>query len=258
MVMFANKKGRKTSIRFHRCTCHSWYTRRPRLRKRPDMHRYTCRFADMVHKLRSKLRKTSANNRCTYSPHAWCTGRGPGCDKSLQFETGEISAILFNEDNIPSTLEALKMLGASSTHQGQVEAIACTFCGMYGHETWGCNSRGELSNDGGQAQASNYNPWPMHEPWEISTIQGQAMNGVPIRTNWIGGEIKTLKLMPIEEYPKGREEKIWLQQENQILRDMVKALKAKVDASFEEWYFFASHEVTQAFPPAFDLQSTLW
>ena len=47
---------------------------------------------------------------------------------------------------------------------GQAEAIACTFCGMYGHETWGCNSRGELSNDGGQAQASNYNPWPMHEP----------------------------------------------------------------------------------------------
>ncbi|KAI9194947.1 hypothetical protein LWI28_010351 [Acer negundo] len=31
----------------------------------------------------------------------------------------------------------------------------------------------------------------------ISTIWGQVMNGMPIRTSRIGGEIKTLKLMPL-------------------------------------------------------------
>ena len=31
----------------------------------------------------------------------------------------------------------------------------------------------------------------------ISTIRGQGINGVPIHTSQIGGEIKTLKLMPM-------------------------------------------------------------
>ena len=59
----------------------------------------------------------------------------------------------------------MELFASRTSGIGQVEAIACTFCGMYGHETWGCHSREEFSNDGGQTQTSNsYNSWPMHEP----------------------------------------------------------------------------------------------
>ena len=36
----------------------------------------------------------------------------------------------------------------------------------------------------------------------------------------------------------------------------MKALEAKVDASFGDGYFFASHEVAQALPHPFNLQAT--
>ncbi|KAK0608824.1 hypothetical protein LWI29_036579 [Acer saccharum] len=54
-----------------------------------------------------------------------------------------------------------------------------------------------------------------------------------------------------------KEEKILLEQKNQDMCIVVKALEAKVDASFGEGYFFASHGVAQALPPPFDLHSTL-
>ena len=59
----------------------------------------------------------------------------------------------------------MELFASRTSGIGQTEGIACTFCGMHGHEIWGCHLRGELSNDGGQAQAPNsYNSWPMHEP----------------------------------------------------------------------------------------------
>ena len=59
----------------------------------------------------------------------------------------------------------MELFASRTSGIGQTEGITCAFCGMHGHETWDCHSRGELSNDGGQAQAPNsYNSWPMHEP----------------------------------------------------------------------------------------------
>ncbi|KAI9168990.1 hypothetical protein LWI28_005045 [Acer negundo] len=52
---------------------------------------------------------------------------GPSHGNSLQSETGEISAIIFDKDIIPSTLEAMNMLGASSTHQGGDDGLEGEF-----------------------------------------------------------------------------------------------------------------------------------
>ena len=52
-------------------------------------------------------------------------------------------------------------------------------------------------------------------------------------------------------------EKRLLQDENRLLRDVVNALEAKVDSSFEDGYSTTSYEAIQALPVDFDLQSTL-
>ncbi|KAK1553317.1 hypothetical protein Q3G72_032677 [Acer saccharum] len=88
---------------------------------------------------------------------------------------------------------------------------------------------------------------------KIMTKASQLSDGAPIEGTSRHEVVEVCAPRYGEERPE--KEKSQLEKENHVLRDTVIALKAKVDASFGEGYFFTSLQVAQALPPLFDLGS---
>ncbi|KAK4842005.1 hypothetical protein QYF36_014143 [Acer negundo] len=70
--------------------------------------------------------------------------------------------------------------------------------------------------------------------------------------------METLKsLHRREERGSLKSEKVLLRDENQLLQGSIKNLEAKTDDAFGDSYFYASYEVAKAFPPPFDLKTSI-